>query len=155
MFNHRTQASVELIFYLSQCRLFSACLPRFRARNLTRIVTTREMVNKNEDKINKINKYAYQRRAIHARVKVQPFFYFLFFKLYINMSLSIRFIQNLTSKHEQSIGLNRKQRRKTRYRKRKKEKIINKENLSRISTCFSFLSPQIPVMIFLPRVLQP
>lgn len=74
------------------------------------------------------------------------------------MSLSIRFItiiQNLTSKHEQSIGLNRKQRRKTRYRKRKKEKIINKENLSRISTCFSFLSPQIPVMIFLPRVLQP
>lgn len=28
------------------------------------------VVNKNEDKINKINKYAYQRRAIHARVKV-------------------------------------------------------------------------------------
>lgn len=62
------------------------------------------VVNKNEDKINKINKYAYQRRAIHARVKVQPFFYFLFFKLYINMSLSIRFIQNLTSTNTNKVS---------------------------------------------------
>lgn len=40
------------------------------------------VVNKNEDKMNKINKYAYQRRAIHARVKVQRFYLsFIFFFL--------------------------------------------------------------------------